>query len=69
MSTTFTSDDLAKLEKAIANGVKSVKYTDKEITYRTLDEMIKARDIMRAELGITNVPRGARRVAQTDKGL
>jgi thiamine monophosphate synthase len=69
MSTTnFTDQDLAELEKAIATGVKTVKYTDKEITYRTMDEMLAARDIIRMALGHTKNPRGARRVAQTDSG-
>jgi len=69
MPGSYTSEDLEKLEKAIASGVRSVKYTDKEITYRSLDDMIKARDLIRMELGLTDNPRGSRRVATTCKGL
>ena len=49
---TFTLKQLASLEKAIADGVLIVKYSDKMVTYRSLDEMIRTRDIMRRELGL-----------------
>ena len=42
----YTKDDLEKLEAAIAQGIQTVKYTDKEITYRSLEEMLKIREIM-----------------------
>lgn len=48
----FTFADLTALEKAIAEGVRRVKYTDKEIEYRSLDEMMKARALMRDALGV-----------------
>jgi hypothetical protein len=69
MSDNFTAEDLAALESAIAKGVKTVKYTDKEITYRSLDEMLKIRDMIRNCLGLNGNQRGLRRVAQTDKAL
>ena len=71
MSTTdeLTEADLATLEKAIASGVLVVKYTDKEIRYRSIDDMIKARDFTRRKLGLETLPRGNRRVAQFSKGL
>ena len=69
MSDHVTLADLETLEKAIAKGVKSVKYTDKEITYRSIDEMLKARDFLRGLLGLDTPPRGSRRLAQTNKGL
>jgi len=67
-STNFTAEDLAALEQAIAKGVMRVKYTDKEITYRSLDEMLKIRDIMRNCLGITS-NKSLRKVASTNKAL
>ena len=67
-STTWTTEDLAAIESAIAKGVKTVKYTDREVTYRSLDEMLKIRDLIRNCLGITNA-RGCRKVAQTSKGF
>lgn len=45
-------EKLEALESAIADGVLSVKYSDKEITYRSLDDMLKARELMRRKLGL-----------------
>lgn len=67
MSVNFTSLDLDALETALAKGVKTVKYTDKEITYRSVDEMLKIRDLIKN--CIDDTTRGTRRVAQTNKGL
>ena len=66
-STGFTRADLVALEKAIAQGTRRVKYTDKEIEYRSLREMLATRDVMRRELGITGS--SARLLAEFDKGL
>jgi hypothetical protein len=33
-STAFTQENLTALEKAIVEGVRRVKYTDKEVEYR-----------------------------------
>lgn len=62
----FTQADLDAINRALANNVKTVKYSDKEVTYRSVDEMIKIRDMIRQSLGIN---RGGRRVARTSKGL
>lgn len=48
----FTQDKLDALEEAIADGALKVKYSDKEIEYRSLKEMLKIRDIMRKALGV-----------------
>lgn len=34
-----TAEDVNKLQSAFLQGVKSVKYADKEAVYRSLDEM------------------------------
>lgn len=48
----YTIEQLRDLESAIAEGARRVKYTDKEIEYRSLTEMKQiARDI-RAALGL-----------------
>ena len=65
----FTCDDLKAIENALAKGVKTVKYVDKEITYRSVDDMLKIRNLMRQCLGIGNNSRGTRRVAQFNKAL
>jgi len=67
MTTTWTQADLEALESAIASGTLRVKYTDKEIWYRSLSEMMAIRDRMRQALGLTG--RGVRLLAKHDKGL
>lgn len=48
----WTQEDLNCLNEAIAQGAKKVKYADKEVEYRSLNEMLKLRDIMKEELGL-----------------
>ena len=50
LKTAFTEENLSLLEQAIVDGVKKVKYTDKEVEYRSLEEMMKIRNLMRKEL-------------------
>lgn len=50
--TAFTEKQLADLEVAISQGVLKVKYTDKEVTYRSIDEMMRLRYVMRRALGL-----------------
>lgn len=64
----WTTSDLEALEAAIATGTLSVKYFDKMVTYRTLDEMLKIRDLMRESLGVTS-GRTKRIFADFDKGI
>lgn len=52
--TNYTPEMLAALEKAIATGARDVYYGDKRVSYRSLDEMLRTRDIMRQELGIVS---------------
>ena len=62
LNTAFTIENLELLEQAIVEGVKRVKYSDKEVEYRSLDEMIKIRNLMRKELCIGTS-------SKTEKGL
>jgi len=48
----FSTDQLNKLEAAIAQGALTVRLNNRLITYHSLGEMIRLRDTMRAELGI-----------------
>lgn len=48
----YSQAQLENLENAIAAGALSVRFNDRSITYNTTDEMIRLRNIMRAELGI-----------------
>jgi len=63
----FSKEDLQALEKAIAQGVLEVKYTDKTITYRSLDEMLRIRELRRRCLGLN--PVCSRIKVETSKGL
>jgi len=64
----FTQDQLNKLDEAIADGALEVKYRDRTVTYRSLSEMLKIRDLMRKDLGIIKKG-GSRLKASFDKGL
>ena len=49
----FTQTQLDALESAIATGVTEYRIGDKTVKYGTMADMLKAREIMRAELGLT----------------
>lgn len=64
----WSQEDLAILEKAIVQGTLRVQYADKLIEYRSLNDMMRIRDVVRKELGLVN-PNSGRRFAQHSKGL
>lgn len=74
-TTAFTIEKLIALESAIADGVLRVKYTDKEVEYNSLKDMLRLREIMRKELGLktqsgtSGVFGGRRIVGVHTKGL
>lgn len=47
----WTQTQLDELEAAIAAGVLSVGHGDKRVQYRSLDDMLRVRDIIRRSLG------------------
>lgn len=48
----FTSADLARLDKAIAQGVLSVSFSDgRAVTFSTFDELIARRNFVARKLG------------------
>ena len=64
----WTTDQLTALETAISQGALRVRYSDKEVQYRSLSEMLQLRDLIRQELGLTSA--GSRRLlAKHSKGL
>jgi hypothetical protein len=71
----FTLERLEALEAAIAEGVLTVKYSDKEVTYQDPDTMLKVAGMMRKRLGITGKPcnpglfGGSRIIGRHSKGL
>ena len=53
----FTQQQYDDLEAAIAEGVTSVSSNGRQVAYRNLTDMLKLRDQMREELGITGAGR------------
>jgi hypothetical protein len=62
----YTLEQVSALQDAIAQGVMKVKYSDKEVEYRSLAEMQQILADMRAELGIGQK---RRRFASFSKGI
>lgn len=61
----FTQDDLDRIRTAIATGELRVRYADREVEYRSIDELIEAeKRILRA---LNGRPKQHRLVA--DKGF
>lgn len=48
----FTSEDLEEIKKAIGSGALTVKFADKTVTYRSMPEMIQAKNYIEQELGV-----------------
>ncbi|NWE75122.1 phage head-tail joining protein [Pseudomonas yamanorum] len=46
----FTPKHLEVIERAIARGEKTVRYSDRTVEYRSIDELLKARDEIRTSL-------------------
>jgi hypothetical protein len=50
----YTSDDLTALQGAIKSGARRVKYSDREVEYRTLTEMRSLAEEMKRQLGLSH---------------
>ena len=46
----FTQKHLKAVETAIARGEKTVRYSDRTVEYRSIDELLQARDEIRTSL-------------------
>ncbi|MHC8298997.1 phage head-tail joining protein [Pseudomonas sp. ZS1P83] len=53
----FTQKHLDAVEAAIARGEKTVRYNDRTVEYRTVDELLKAREEIRTSLMSAAGPR------------
>lgn len=49
--TMFNEAGLAAIEEAIAGGYLKVRYDDKEVTYQSLSELLRVRELIRSRLG------------------
>lgn len=67
MTTVYTQDSLDSIDTAIATGQLRVKYQDKEVTYRSIAEMMQIRAHIAKQLGRSNAPQ--RLYVSTSKGL
>lgn len=47
----FTTDQYNRLTEAISLGALQVKYADKDVTYRSLNEMLTLKNLMEKDLG------------------
>lgn len=47
----YTPANLQAIEEAIAGGYLKVKYDDKEVWYRSMNELLQARELIRSKLG------------------
>jgi hypothetical protein len=56
----FTQADIDAVDRAIATGELRVRYADREVQYRTIDDLIKARSLMLGSA--TTTPGVSRRV-------
>lgn len=64
----YTMDQYNKLVAAHAQGVLKVKYADKEVEYRSFDDMARLISDMERDLGIKK-PGSGRSFATFDKGV
>jgi hypothetical protein len=46
----WTGSDLAAIEAAIARGEKSVQFADRLVSYRSIEELLQARAVIKAAL-------------------
>lgn len=52
----WTQTDLDRLEAAIASGTKRVRFQSHEVEYQSIGDMLKARDVIKAELDVNSRP-------------
>ncbi len=66
----YTQDQVDRLQAAIAEGAVRVRYADREVTYRDLEEMRQTLGMMKADLaGAAGRPRRRRILFRTSKGF
>ncbi|BAK75810.1 hypothetical protein NH8B_0978 [Pseudogulbenkiania sp. NH8B] len=57
--TTFTLDDLRGVEQAIATGELTIERGGDRVTYRSMDDLIRARNVMREEMSAAGLLPGS----------
>lgn len=56
-----TLEDLQAIEEALRLGARVVRYADRQIEYRTLEEIRSIRDEIKRELGLVDTGKKPRR--------
>lgn len=64
----YTMEQYSALQAAIAEGALTVRYADKSVQYRSLDEMVRILKLMATDLGLNANNDGGRRHASFSKG-
>jgi hypothetical protein len=65
----YTLEKYSALKAAVAGGELSVRYVDRSVQYRSIDEMVRILKLMEAELfPDTSCSAGNRRYASFSKG-
>lgn len=64
----WTIEQYNALTEAIATGSLTVKYADKEVTYRSLNDMLRILGLMKTEL-FPSTTNTRRKLASYSKGL
>ncbi|PWU29555.1 MULTISPECIES: phage head-tail joining protein [Pseudomonas] len=65
----YTLEQYEALKAAIAEGALSVRFADRSVTYRSVDEMIRILRHMESDLGLNANSNGTRRFASFSKGF
>jgi hypothetical protein len=66
----YTDQQLQTLRDALANGVRRVRFGDREIEYRTVDELKQAIAVAEADVAKTSGSAQVRQIrVQTQKGF
>lgn len=64
----WTQADLDAIDEVIASGELTVKYRDREVTYRSMDDLLRARKLILSDLGLSSSFDNRRRLTKTTKG-
>jgi len=64
----YTLAQYTAISAAIAEGVQTVKYADKEVSYRSLSDMLRIQAVMYDQLFNTGGNNNARRYVNFSKG-
>lgn len=65
----YTLEQVEALQEAIASGALKVKYLDREVTYQTTGEMLKALSTMKDSLVPASQKTGGRTFGAYSKGF